>query len=135
MKELTENISPNIYDVVSIISDITAKNIDFIEDHDWDKEYKVLTSHVFGSKTDDTCSFSISFALSKNPQNEKTLNFFIVQNTTTADVCLIISSGERDGLKVLFKSINKYPITCIEKYLPNIIKSTITILKKESLLD
>ena len=88
-----------------------------------------MSSHVVGTNTEDTWSCSISFALKSNPNNMKTLNFFIVQNINNADVCAIITSGENDGLKVLFKSMNKFPSIGIEKYLPSIINSTIAKLQ------
>ena len=128
MESLTDIIYPTVQDIINSIYNVLENTIDNLESYELDS-YKVVTSHVVGTKTDDTCSFSVSFALSHNPYNDKTLNFFIVQNTKNADVSVVISSGERDGLKILYKSINKYPIIGIEKYLPSIVKSTIKILQ------
>ena len=134
MKELTENISPTVHDVVDKISNVINDTIKQLEnkllcDTSRSEIPVILTSHVLGTNIDDAYSCSISFALSTDSNNEKTLNFFIVQNTKNADICIIISTGERDGTRILFKSINKYPIIGIEKYLPNIIASTIKILE------
>lgn len=125
----TDNIYPPIQEVIDKIIEVVSNTISTIET---DEELlgKILSSYVVGSRTNDM--FSLSLNLSFDPYNEKTLNFLVVQNTKTADTCVIVTSGENDGLKILFKSINKYPFIGIEKYIPNIIKSTITILKERN---
>ena len=126
MGQLNGAMSPTVQCVIDNIASVIKSTLtNYTKD---DMYVRILTSHILGSKTEDMCSFSVSFALSTNPNNSKTLNFFIVQNTKTAEVCLIISSGESEGLRILFRSMNRYPETGIQKYLPNIIKSTISIL-------
>ena len=98
-------------------------------DKNGDGTNDVLVSVHVGTNSNDTYSATYSFALKSNPNNTKVLNIFIIQNINNDDFCIIISSGENDGMKVLFRSMNKFPIVGIEKYLPNIIKSTISILK------
>ena len=118
---------PTIDDVVTKINSL----IDFtIGEIMIDESETVLTSHIVGTNSEDSYSCSISFALKDNPYNHRVLNFFIVQNINTTYICVIISSGEENGLKILFDSINKYPSASLEKYLPSIVKSTVNILKK-----
>ena len=109
----------------NVISDIENTDLRTTEiSHD-----EVLVSGHIGTNSNDTFSISYSFALKSNPDNVKVLNIFIIQNINNGDFCIIISSGENDGLKVLFKSINKFPTIGIEKYLPSIINSTIAKLR------
>lgn len=120
------DISPTVQDVVNKIFDVCKYTISNINTGSFEK---ILTSHIIGTNNNDMCSMTISFAINREPNNDNALNFFIIQNIKNADVCVIITSSESEGLKILFKSINKYPIVGIEKYLPNIINSTIAKLQ------
>jgi hypothetical protein len=122
-----------ITDIALKISAVMSNTISNIENTDLRttelSHDEVLVSGHIGTNSNDTFSISYSFALKSNPENIRVLNVFIIQNINNGDFCVIISSGENDGMKVLFKSINKFPTIGIEKYLPNIIKSTISFLK------
>ena len=127
--EATTNVK--ITDITARLSDVIGKTITEIEIDmmaNTGVDDILLSTHI-GTNSNDTYSASYSFALKSNPNNIKVLNIFIIQNINNGDFSVTISSGENDGLKVLFKSMNKFPITGLEKYLPSIIKSTIAKLQ------
>lgn len=126
MNILTDTISPTMDEVIDCI---TKKISLVIYEYNINHANEVVTSHTVGTRNNDSYSLSVSIALSDDLSNERSLNFFVIQNTNNADVCIIITSCEKEGLRILFKSINKYPIVGIEKYLPNIINSTIAKLQ------
>lgn len=128
MNVLTNVKEVTIADIVIKISEVIGCSLGAIECGELKNTDEILSSIHVGTNTNDVYTASYTFALKSNPNNSKVLNFFAIRNINNGDACIIISSGENDGLKVLFKSINKYPITGIEKYLPSIIKSTIAKL-------
>ena len=92
-----------------------------------------VMSHIEGKNNDDQWSLTLSFALSNEILNEKVLNFLVIQDIKTRDIATIITTGEKEGMRILYKSITKYPIPSINKYLPNIISSSIDILIKNNI--
>lgn len=118
----------SIVNITERLGSIVWNTIRDIEVDDMKFSDEIIASAHVGTNSNDTYSVSYSFALKSNPDNVKVLNIFIIQNINSNDCCVVISSGENNGLKVLFKSINKFPIIGLEKYLPSIIKSTIALL-------
>ena len=95
-------------------------------------EENIVVSYIEGPYTIDSWTFSLSFALATDLMTEKTLNFCVIQNTNSREISVAITTGEKEGMRILYKSINKYPIPGIQKYLPNIINSSIEILLKNN---
>ena len=85
----------------------------------------VVHSLKSSSMDDDSCIITIGLAPSLNPCDDHTINIFIVQNPKTVETSVFITNSERDGFKVLYRAFNRFPIAGIQKYLPDIIMSTI----------
>ena len=130
MQNLEGTLSPTVKTVSVEIRKIISNTLEELE-RQGRKDF--VMSHIEGPYTTDSWTCSVSFALCEELLNEKTLNFFVVQDIKTREIAVIITTGEKEGLRILYKSINKYPIPNITKYLPNIIISSINILSKNNI--
>ncbi len=129
MTQTMDNLSPTVHDISESIRNTISSTIEDIESKE---SIKIELSYSVGTSSNDAWSFSISMALYNEPLNDKTLNFLVIQDIKTRDICVIITTGEKEGLRILYRSINKYPISGIEKYLPSIISSSVVLIRNAS---
>ena len=132
MHELNGSISPTIQTVADKIKGIISKTI---EDHNSlvQSTSKIITSHIEEICADDSWTCTISMVSSNDIATEKVLNFIVIQDIKSRNIAIAITTGEIEGFKILYKSINRYPLVGIEKYLPNIVSSSIAILIRNNI--
>mgnify|MGYP003415810196 CR=1 FL=1 len=82
-------------------------------------------------------SISITYSLfdiqgkSQVQLKERSIYIFVFQDARSGEFSITVTNSIKQRLKILFSCINSNPIPQLEKYLSNILSTSITILKAE----
>lgn len=142
MKDVDSITYPTIKMVRETIQDIVDKvsneHLAKTETHQITNSFQ-LSFRGMGDKKFIDSDFSMSirydlFDISKDkttPISGRAIYVFVFQDTRSGEFSVTITNDVKHKLNILFSCITQNPIVLLEKYLPNILCTSIKILKSE----